>query len=104
MKSLWILALLFSSMMAMELGRPQPTFDFFDTNADGGITKPEFAENSIKWKELMAAEEKKMEKMMNKMDVTMTFYDLDINGDEIITREEFKTLQNDPGWGCYETF
>lgn len=101
MKSLWIVALLFSSVMALELGRPQPSFDFFNTNGDDEITKEEFEENRIKWSQLEIAAEKGL---LRKMDVTMTFYDLDINGDGIITREEFNMHQIDPRWGCYETF
>lgn len=101
MKSLWIVTLLFSSAMAIELGRPQPSFDFFDTNADREITKAEFDANRIKWDQLEIAAE---EGLLRKMDVTMTFYDVDTNGDGIITKEEFRAHQRDPRWGCYDTF
>lgn len=101
MKSLWIVTLLFSSLMAIDLGRPQPSFDFFDTNADGEITKAEFNENRIKWSQLEIEAE---EGLTRKMDVTMTFYDVDTNVDGIITKEEFKAHQRDQRWGCYDTF
>lgn len=101
MKSLWIVTLLFSGLIAIELGRPQPSFDFFDTNADGKITKTEFEENRIKWDQLEIAAEKGL---LRKMDVTMTFYDVDTNADGIITKEEFRAHQRDPRWGCYDTF
>ena len=101
MKSIWIVALLFSSVIAIELGRPKPSFDFFNTDADDKITKEEFEENRINWSQLKISSK---EGLTRKMDVTMTFYDLDTNGDGIITREEFNAHQSDTGWGCYDTF
>jgi Ca2+-binding EF-hand superfamily protein len=98
MKVLWILALLLSAAMAAGQGQNQPSFSWFDANADGTITKAEFDEGHQKRIEQRKAEGKKMEYMGG----TMTFDDLDSDGDGMVTQEEFTEHQSDESWGCFD--
>lgn len=98
MKSLWILALLVSGMMAAGQGRNQPTFAFFDTNGDGKITKTEFEDGRQK-----RMEQKKAEgKMMRNMNQSLTFEDIDTDSDGSISPNEFMAHQSDERWGCFD--
>jgi Ca2+-binding EF-hand superfamily protein len=89
MKRLWILALLVSGLMASGQGFNDPSFSYFDTNADGKITKAEHEDGRQKRHKKMADEGR----MLRNAADAPTFEEIDANGDGFITQEEFTAHQ-----------
>lgn len=89
MRHLLISALLLSGLMAAGQGFNQPSFSFYDVDADGMITKAEYEMGHQK-----RVEEKKKEgKMLRNQADAPAFEEIDTDGDGMISPEEFSTHQ-----------
>lgn len=89
MKRLWILALLVSGVMAAGQGFNAPLFSYFDTDADGKITKSELEDG----RKTRHAEMEKEGRMLKNAANMPSFSEMDANGDGLISKEEFSAHQ-----------
>lgn len=89
MKYSWILAIMVSGLIAAGQGFNAPSFSYFDTNADGKITKAEHEEGRQKRHQKMADEGRMLRNAAN----APSFEEMDANGDGFISKEEFTAHQ-----------
>ena len=89
MKILWIVACLVSGVMAAGQGFNAPSFSYFDTDADGKITKTELEEG----RKARHAEMSKEGKMLRNAANAPDFSVLDANSDGVISKKEFAAHQ-----------
>lgn len=89
MKYSWILAIMVSGLMAAGQGFNAPSFSYFDTNADGKISKAEHEEGRQKRHQKMADEGR----MLRNAAYAPSFEEMDANGDGFISKEEFTAHQ-----------
>lgn len=89
MKSLWISVLLASGLLAAGQGSNQPSFSFYDVDADGMISKMEYDAGHQKWMD----QKTKEGKMLKNAPDAPTFEDIDTDGDGMINPEEFSAHQ-----------
>jgi len=89
MKYLWILALVASGLMAAGQGFNAPSFAYFDTNADGKISKSEHEDGRQKRHQKMADEGLMQRNAAN----APSFEEMDANGDGFISKDEFAAHQ-----------
>ena len=89
MKTLLIVALIVTGVLAAGRGNMMPSFTDFDTNSDGQVTQTEF-ENTQQ--ERMSANAQ-AGKMMRNAGNAPTFESIDTNNDSLISSQEFQTHQ-----------
>lgn len=89
MRHLLISALLLSALMAAGQGLNQPSFSFFDVDADGMITKIEYEMGHQKRMDQMKEEGR----MLRNQENASAFEDIDTDGDGMISPDEFSVHQ-----------
>jgi Ca2+-binding EF-hand superfamily protein len=89
MRHLLISALLLSGLMAGGQGLNQPSFSFYDADADGMITKTEYEMGHQKRTDQMKGDGKMMKNQAN----APAFEGIDTDSDGMISPEEFSVHQ-----------
>lgn len=89
MKRLIYIVLFASSLLVAKMGYNMPSFNDFDANKDGKITKSEF--ETFQQNRMM--QKAKEGKMMRNAGNAPTFSDIDANSDGVVDMSEFKMHQ-----------
>ncbi len=89
MKTLLIVALIVTGVLAAGRGNMMPSFSDFDTNKDAQITQTEFTNAQQKRMSAQA----QAGKMMRNAGNAPSFESIDTNNDEIIDAQEFQAHQ-----------